>query len=118
MKKNLLFEGIIDTDIDYVPSQTIINIGKVSISGAQEKIFAVNDGKSFRLAQEGEQSTFIIKPRPNNPALINQSEMPQNEFLTMQIANSVYGIETARIGMVRLKNGNLAYIVKRFDVII
>lgn len=116
MKKNLIFEGIIDTDIDYVPSQTIINVGKVSISGAQEKIFAVNDGKSFRLAQEGEQSSFIIKPRPNNPALINQSEMPQNEYLTMQIANLVYGIETASIGLVRLKNGHLAYIVRRFDV--
>lgn len=116
MKNNLLFDGVIDTDIEYMPSNAKSNIGKVSISGAQEKIFAVKEGGSFRLANEGEQSTFIIKPRPNNPALINPSEMPVNEYLTMQIANRVYGIETAEIGMIRLKDKKPAYIVKRFDV--
>lgn len=99
MKNNLLFEGIKDTDIEYVPVKAQANVGKVSISGAQEKVFAVMDGDSFRLANEREQSAFIVKPRPNNPALMNQSEMPQNEYLTMQIANRVYGIETAEIGL-------------------
>lgn len=117
MNNNLIFEGIIDTEIDYVPSLAISNVGKVSISGAQEKIFAVKEDDNFRLSREGEQSTYIIKPRPNNPALINQAEMPQNEYLTMQIANQVYGIDTAFIGLVRLRNRQLAYIVKRFDVI-
>lgn len=116
MKNNLLFDGIIDTDIEYIPTKAKINVGKVSISGAQEKVFAVREGECFRLAYEREQSTFIVKPRPNNPALMNQSEMPQNEYLTMQIANRVYGIETAEIGMIRLKDKRLAYIVKRFDV--
>lgn len=116
MKNNLLFEGIKDTDIEYVPVKAQANVGKVSISGAQEKVFAVMDGDSFRLANEREQSVFIVKPRPNNPALMNQSEIPQNEYLTMQIANRVYGIETAEIGLIRLKDKKLAYIVKRFDV--
>lgn len=116
MSNNLLFEGIVDVEIDYVPALAISNVGKVSISGAQEKIFAVKDSNTYRLAQEGEQSTYIIKPRPNNPALMNQSEMPQNEYLTMQIAAKVYGIETADVGIVRLKNRQLAYLVKRFDI--
>ena len=77
MSNNLLFDGIVDVEIDYVPTLAISNVGKVSISGAQEKIFAVKDSNTYRLAQEGEQSTYIIKPRPNNPALMNQSVMPQ-----------------------------------------
>lgn len=116
MKKNLLFDGIIATDIEYIPDVFLNNAGKVSISGAQEKLFAVKEGKSFRLVKDGEQSHFIIKPRPNNPALINQSEMPQNEYLTMQIASVVYGLDTANVGLVTLKDKHQAYIVERFDI--
>ena len=42
--------------------------------------------------------------------------MPANEHLTMQIARQVYGIETAENALIFFKNGDPAYITKRFDV--
>ena len=42
--------------------------------------------------------------------------MPANEHLSMQIARQVFGIETAENCLVFFKNGDPAYITKRFDV--
>ena len=42
--------------------------------------------------------------------------MPANEHLTMQIARQVYNIETAENALIFFKNGEPAYITKRFDV--
>ena len=38
-----------------------------------------------------------------------------NEHVTMQIASQVFGIETPPNAVVRFTDGELAYIVKRFD---
>jgi len=43
--------------------------------------------------------------------------MPANEHLTMQIASQVYSIETANNVLTFFKNGDPAYITRRFDVI-
>jgi serine/threonine-protein kinase HipA len=43
-------------------------------------------------------------------------QVPANEHLTMQIARQVYGIPTAKNALVFFKNGDPAYITKRFDV--
>ena len=45
-----------------------------------------------------------------------RDEMPVNEYLTMQIANKVYGIDTAPCPIIRLKDNKPALLVKRFDV--
>jgi serine/threonine-protein kinase HipA len=42
--------------------------------------------------------------------------MPANEHLSMQLARQVFGIETAENGLVFFKNGDPAFITKRFDV--
>ncbi|MBC7555220.1 MAG: HipA domain-containing protein [Taibaiella sp.] len=48
--------------------------------------------------------------------LVHVAEVPENEHLTMQIAKQVFKIDTAINGLVFFKDGEPAYITKRFDV--
>jgi len=43
-------------------------------------------------------------------------QVPANEHLTMQIAKQVYGLNTAENAIIFFRNGEAAYITKRFDV--
>jgi len=92
----------------------IENRKRISISGFQEKLSMVLDKNVLRLTHEGEQGTYILKPIPHD--LKKVDEVPANEHLTMQIANNVFGIETAENAVVFFKNGTPAYLTKRFDV--
>lgn len=86
----------------------------MSISGVQEKFSVLLDKNKLRLINDGEHGTYILKPIPGAGKKANQ--MPANEHLTMQIARQVYGIETAENALIFFKNGEAAYITKRFDV--
>jgi len=62
---------------------------------------------TLQLAVEG--GRYILKPQANTfPAL------PENEHATMQLARAV-GIDTPPNASIRLTDGSLAYIVRRFD---
>ena len=87
---------------------------RISISGVQPKFPVVLDKNKLRLAGEGERGAYILKPVPYAGARADQ--MPANEHLTMQIARQVYGIETAENALIFFKDGNPAYITRRFDV--
>ncbi|EJF53382.1 HipA-like protein [Saprospira grandis DSM 2844] len=88
----------------------------LSISGVQEKKAIVLDGGILRLAQKGELSHFFAKP-------IGLSEhkkmtlMPANEHLSMQLAWQVFGIEVATNALIRVGEGDFAYLCKRYDLI-
>ena len=90
------------------------NRKRLSLSGVQEKFSVLLEKNKLRLTHEGERGTYILKPIPNFGKKADQ--MPANEHLTMQIARQVYGIETAENALIFFKNGELAYITKRFDV--
>jgi serine/threonine-protein kinase HipA len=90
------------------------NRKRLSISGVQEKVSLVMEKNKLRLAKEGEQGTYILKPIPRDIRKVNQ--VPANEHLTMQIARQVYGIDTAENALIFFQNGDPAYITKRFDV--
>jgi len=83
--------------------------GKMSISGVQEKVSVrlSEDGSKLEVAKTG--GRYILKPEP-----IRFSALPQNEHLTMCLA-SLVDIETPPFGLTRLKDGALAYVIKRFD---
>lgn len=87
---------------------------RLSISGVQEKFSVLLEKNKLRLINEGEQGQYILKPIPNVGTRTDQ--MPANEHLSMQLARQVFGIETAENGLVFFKNGEPAYITKRFDV--
>lgn len=90
------------------------NKKRLSISGVQEKFSVLLEKNKLRLISEGEQGQYILKPIPNVGA--RTAQMPANEHLSMQIARQIFGIETAENGLVFFKNGDPAYITKRFDV--
>lgn len=90
------------------------NRKRISISGVQEKLSFILDQNKLRLTKENEQGTYILKPIPVD--LRKVSQVPANEHVTMQIARQVYNINTAENGMIFFKNGEPAYITKRFDL--
>ena len=91
------------------------NATRMSISGVQEKFSIIQLKNKIRLTKEGEQGTHILKPIPSGSK--NADQMPANEHLTMQIAQQVFGIETAANALIFFGNGDPAYITKRFDVV-
>jgi serine/threonine-protein kinase HipA len=91
------------------------NATRMSISGVQEKFSIIQLKNKIRLTKEGEQGTHILKPVPSGSK--NADQMPANEHLTMQMAQQVFGIETAENALIFFGNGDPTYITKRFDVV-
>lgn len=86
----------------------------ISISGVQEKYSLIQVNDQLRLTEAGERGTHILKPFP--ATLKRPREIPANEHLTMQIASQIYKINTAYNAIIFFKNGEPAYITRRFDV--
>ncbi len=118
-----LFDGkrvdhLLDFNIEEFRSGTILEdaIHRISVSGVQEKFPAVIDGRKIRLSNDGERSTYILKPAPWDQTLQERKQIPANEHLTMQIASQVYHIQTAANGLCFTPKGQTVYITKRFDI--
>ncbi len=91
------------------------NSKTLSVSGAQFKQSLRLERNKLRLTQPGERGQYILKPIPIRPPFGKPEELPANEHLTMQIAKQVYNIDTADCALIFFKNGQPAYITKRFD---
>lgn len=86
---------------------------RMSISGVQDKIsLKLERGRLLPTDRDGE---FILKPVPSTPLPHFHDDAPANEHLTMQIAEQVFGVRTAVNALVRLADGELAYLTRRFD---
>lgn len=88
----------------------------VAVPGVQPKLSlsivndTIQDGNKGRLTVVGALGgNYIFKPPSNQFA-----EMPENEHLTMRIAES-FGIQTVKSSLIRLQSGELSYITKRID---
>jgi serine/threonine-protein kinase HipA len=85
----------------------------MSISGVQDKIsLKLVRGNLLPTDHDGE---YILKPIPSAVIPFYASDVPANEHLTMQIAQRAFGIATPPNACLPLSDGELAYIVKRFD---
>lgn len=91
------------------------NSTQISISGAQFKQSLIIEKNKLRLTKYGEPGHYLLKPIPFRPPFGKASELPANEHLTMQIARQAYKLNTAQCALVFFKNGEPAYITKRFD---
>ena len=81
--------------------------GKLSISGVQPKLsMQLRGGTLVTVTHEGR---YILKP-----ATQQFPELPQNEYLCMQMGRH-HGLGTADCLLMQLIDGSLAYLVKRFD---
>ena len=92
------------------------NSKSISVSGAQFKQSLILEKNILRLTTPGEQGQYILKPVPFRPPFGKAEELPANEHLTMQLAKQVFGIQTAECGLVFFRNGQAAYITRRFDI--
>lgn len=88
----------------------IINAHK-AITGVQPKLsmWLEKSKNTTRFTIRDDKSNFIIKPQSET-----YQHLPENEDLCMHMANE-FGIEVAKHGLIRLKDGSLAYLTKRFD---
>ena len=83
--------------------------GKMSISGVQIKASVRLDSHNKSLSIVDKGGTHILKPEPGE-----YPELPQNENLCMNIAESL-DIEVPPHGLFPMADGKLFYMIKRFD---
>lgn len=90
------------------------NTKKISISGVQLKYsLQLKNGQLELCEKEG---AYILKPIPEARQLIELNAAPENEHVTMQIAEQIFGLKVAANALIYFKDGEPAYITKRFDV--
>ena len=101
-----------DNHQDYIE-----HVGRISLSGVQPKASLTLDADN-KLAKpaENERGRYILKPAPSSYALLERKYCPANEHLTMQLASQVYGIETAANALCFFRDGEAAYLCRRFDI--
>ena len=124
--RKLLFDGkevshVLDFDSpnnDNADNEAYLkNVGRISLSGVQPKAsLVVNDEGCLVKPAEEERRTYILKPAPSSYALLDRKYCPANEHLTMQLASQVYHIETAANALCFFRDGEVAYLCRRFDV--
>lgn len=94
-----------------------LHIGRISLSGVQPKVGLVVDATNHLVkSAENERSRYILKPAPTSFTLLDRKYCPANEHLTMQLAAQVYHIETAANAICFFRDGEAAYLTRRFDV--
>ena len=93
------------------------HIGRISLSGVQPKAsLTLNSKHQLVKPAADERGQYILKPAPTSYALLERKYCPANEHLSMQIASQVYHIETAANALCFFRDGEAAYITRRFDV--
>jgi serine/threonine-protein kinase HipA len=87
---------------------------RLSISGVQLKYSLRLEGKELVLTEKN--GHYILKPIPPTVYISETRQAPENEHLTMQIAEQVFKIKTAYNAVIYFMDGTPAYITRRFDV--
>ena len=87
---------------------------RMSISGVQDKISLAFEKKD--LIPTASNGKYILKPITNgNGQIENPNDIVANEHLSMLISKNIFKIPTASCGLIKFKDGEPAYITKRFD---
>ena len=86
---------------------------RASISGVQDKVQLKRIRGGFAVVESG--GDFILKPVPRSTYAELAADIPANESLTMDIAEKVFRVKTAEHGLVEMKDGEYAYLTRRFD---
>jgi serine/threonine-protein kinase HipA len=97
-------------DLEKMAKEIVVR--SIAITGVQPKLsldLEKHRNQISRLTIVGLYGNYILKPPSKE-----YRELPQNEDLTMHLANIVK-IKVAQHCLIRLHSGELAYITKRFD---
>ena len=93
------------------------HVGRISLSGVQPKASLVLNAENQLVRPiDGQRGQYILKPAPSSYSLLERKYCPANEHLSMQIASQVYHIETAANALCFFRDGEAAYLTRRFDV--
>ncbi len=82
---------------------------KMSIQGVQPKLSAILSIKNEKFTLVDKGGKYILKPQHDL-----YSQMPENEDLTMRLADEI-GLEIPLHGLLWSKDNSLTYFIKRFD---
>lgn len=88
------------------------NASRISISGVQDKISLRLDGNN--LVPTNDNGEYILKPVPSTN-IMHSEDIVANEHLSMQLSKQIFKIPTAANAIVYFSDGEMAYLVKRFD---
>ncbi|MBN2852136.1 MAG: HipA domain-containing protein [Clostridia bacterium] len=89
--------------------ESFLRSRKMSVQGIQPKLSAVLNIKEEKFDIVDRYGRFLLKPQHHI-----YPQMPENEDLTMRLAEST-GLEVPIHGMVWAKDNTLTYFIKRFD---
>ena len=106
---NLDIEPIIPLSLVDIPLRAQAMVGKMSISGVQPKLSLQLNKPQAELVPVAEGGEYILKPQVQQ-----YPHVPENENCCMDIAMEL-DIEVPPHCLLPLKDGTLAYVVKRFD---
>ena len=84
-----------------------------SISGVQDKVQLKRVRGKYVVVDSG--GDYILKPVPRNTSAELAADIPANEAITMDIAGRLFGIKVAEHELVEMKDGEKAYLTRRFD---
>ncbi len=90
------------------------HIEHMSISGVQDKV-SLKLSRGGVLVPAEKDGEYILKPIPSISLPEFITDVPANEHLTMQLASQLFNIQISPNACVELRDGELAYLVKRFD---
>ena len=86
---------------------------RASISGVQDKVQLKRMRGKYVVVESG--GDYILKPVPRNTFAELATDIPANEAVTMDIAGRIFGITVAEHELVEMKDGEKAYLTRRFD---
>jgi serine/threonine-protein kinase HipA len=100
----------LDLDLRSLPERVRETHSRMSISGAQRKALLLLSADRRRLLlPDDEDTAYILKPQTER-----WSSLPENESVSMCLAGRL-GMRVPRFGLIALRDGSWAYIVRRFD---
>lgn len=102
---------------DESPSDAILfenNLKRVALSGSHRKYSMNIQNGLLKLSDEKRKGHYILKVISERTP--NYQEYAANEHITMQLAEQVFKIETAPNGLCFFESGEMAYLVRRFDI--
>lgn len=99
----------LDLDTAQLHTLALAMVGHISISGVQKKLSVRLDGHRLTLQIAVDGARYILKPQAGT-----FPQLPENEWLTQRLA-ALIGIDVPPCALLALRDGSLAYVVRRFD---
>lgn len=109
LNRNLSSLAPLEFTAEQQRQEALSRAGKMSIQGLQLKLSAVLRITEERFEVVDRSGQYILKPQS-----LDYPELPENEDLTMRLAEAV-GIEVPLHGLLVSVDGSHTYFIKRFD---